>query len=55
VEADGDVDEDEADKDEVDEVGAVDEAEDEASGEVAEERGDPRSDLFSAFSALSAR
>jgi len=29
--------------------------EEEAVGELAEERGDPRSGLFSAFSALSAR
>jgi hypothetical protein len=51
VQADGDVDEDEANEDEVDEVEAVDEA----AGEVPEECGDPRSDLFSALSALSAR
>ena len=38
------VDEDKADEDEI-----VGEAEDEVAGELAEERGDPRSDLFSAF------
>jgi hypothetical protein len=41
--------------DAVDEQADEDEAEDDAEGELAEERGDPRSGLFSVFSALSAR
>jgi hypothetical protein len=54
LETDGDagvgVDEDEADEDETD-----DEAENDAAGELGEERADPRSGLFSAIVALSAR